>query len=73
MLFKAELTKEFTWFVQAKGKVLEQKKVLPAGSIVDVYGFSGQSDVSAHVYGVTYHEDFDSLKPINVLYLKPVR
>jgi len=72
MLFKAELLDEYIWYYHTKGIKKEQKGMLPAGSIVDVYGFLGHSEVIAHVYCVIYNDKFDSLKAINISHCKPV-
>ena len=71
MLFQATLLKEFTWYLQEKGKIIEKKQVLPEGSVVDVYGFIGQSEVMAHAYCIIYHEQFDGFKAINISHCKP--
>lgn len=70
-IFQAELINEFVWHYRVEGKKTEQKGVLPAGTIVDVYGFNGHSEVIAHSYCIIYHEKLNSLKAINISQCKP--
>jgi len=67
MLFKAVLVEEKKFYRNHTGKAFEtQEYVLPAGTVVDVYGVAG----SGAAY-IIYHESLHCFETIAIQCLKP--